>query len=232
MASYLCLVCCAACFSGFSTASETVSLEALIQTAKAQPAETSDPKPLSRHWVGSIREHDGSFTAVRLEKGMVDDGAVQLFSIEPDGSLAVGDSPTLVSRLPSRQHLEACQSFAILSKMLGDHGRAGFEKWVGPNGEHSRKIWVSVAQAPAGQLVMMIVRVELSQSEEDGTHIEKLEISRGYLRQADPKSDIDSLMFSSNSGSQRSKLPVSLYGEGTLPSYGAGRVIYSGAGGE
>lgn len=177
---------------------KTTSLEQMLAAVREKPGKSQDPLPLERDWIGEVREVNGEFTRLRLEMGQIRKGKIYLISIDPAGEMEV-ESPLLVEKIPGDDEIKKCRTLESLEAFFGK-GHKGFEEWHGPNGTLGSKLWVCVAQNGRGGLDYIRVIADIFYAEEEVAHLSEVnvnEISRGSLRQSNPASEIEKMIYSS-----------------------------------
>lgn len=166
---------------------ETTNIAELLQLRDKNPDNSVERLPLNPEWVGDITIDGGKARKLRLEFGGISKGDVILYRIWNDRFTAA-DAPRYMKTLPQPVDLAALKTVAELEKYFGP-SKAFTTGWGDTKRMHWTVGWTYFTKESNKQLRYMSVSVSVSSATDaKRVDIDRLRVSHGSLRQADPNS--------------------------------------------
>ena len=180
------------CFAFLSSqciADESTSIDKLLEFRAENPNGVAQRLPLEPEWIGDIESSDGTTTKLRLEQGRAFNGRVVLYRIW-NNRFAGSDAPEYREKLPEPKELENIKSVAELENFFGP-SKAFTTGWGHQERMHWTVGWTYFTKVSDKQLRYMSVFGSVSRAKgAERVDVDRLKVSHGLLRQADPNSDV------------------------------------------
>ena len=169
---------------------ETTNIAKLLEHRAKNPKGSVERLPLQPEWVGDITVADGTIKKLRLEFGGISKGEIVLYRIWND-RFAVVDAPRYIKKLPHPEDLAGIKSEAELESHFGP-SKAFTTGWGDQDRMHWTVDWIYFARESEKQLRYMRVFGSVSRaSGATRVDVDRLRVSHGLLRQADPDSLVE-----------------------------------------